>query len=173
MLAALFMFVGSAFAQSPVSFALEQGTQGKPTTLDGRLQLGLSLDGWVPGIGGTVQVGQRLRVDGKIFAGVPLASGLNWTGGTRVGLVSAPLSFDVGTKASVDVEIGAGARLTATGGGKANGTSWSLQEWLSSTLVYTPNGRWFLFGGVEAQDVSKTVLVPTAGVRVPLRSRNR
>ena len=171
MLAALLVFIQTASAQSPVSFALERGPQS--TTLDGRLQLGLSLSGWVPGVNGSVQVGQRLRVDGSLFGGVPIASGLKWTGGTKVGLYTAPIRIDLGSKASVDLEIGGGARLAATGGGKANTTHWGLQEWLSSTVVYTPNGRWFVFGGVEAQDVSKARIVPTAGLRVALPKKER
>lgn len=157
-----------AFANSPLTASVDVTEAGASTRLDTTIHLGLDLTGWDPAVGARLDIGHRVAVEGRLVAGVPLADGLTWTGGTTLGVHIAPVHMKLGSSGSVDVRLGTGLRAHAKLGGESKGP-WSLGSWLSSTLEVSPDGRWALFGGVVADDAGQ--VVPTAGVRVRLTER--
>lgn len=138
--------------------------------IDTDLHIGLDLTGWQPGLGARFDIGHRFSVEGKVYGGIPMADELSWTGGSSVGLHVAPLHVELGAGGELDLSLGVGARAGGRLGGDLQGAPWDLDGWLSTTLEVSPDGRWTLFGGLLATDLTeqRPTLLPTAGLRVKL-----
>jgi hypothetical protein len=154
-----------ALANSPLSATWSVEEDGEHARVASSVHLGLDLTGWRPGLGARLDLGQRVAVEGRVSGGLPLADGLSWTGGGRLGVVVAPIEVELGSSGSLAVHLGTGLQAETKIGGNARGP-WTLGGWLSSTLELSPDGRWTLFGGIVADDEGD--VVPTAGVRVRL-----
>ncbi len=124
----------------------------------GALHLGMELRGVDPGVAARFDLGQRVSVEGSVFAGVPRADGLKWTGGATLGLEFAPLSVQIGTKGTLDFRVGAGGVFSTKGNVQLEGAGFDWSEWAAGTLQLSPNGTWSIYAGLLATDV-----VPAAG----------
>jgi hypothetical protein len=178
LLASVFAFASGAFASEPVSDADVSGTyilqrDGDRRKASGALHLGMELRGVDPGVAARFDLGQRVSVEGSVFAGIPRAESLKWTGGASLGLELAPMRLQLGSKGSLDFRVGAGGVFTSKSHVhlEAGGFEWS--EWVAGTLQLSPNGSWSIYAGLLATDVvpatgDAPTLQPRTGVRFKL-----
>ena len=141
-------------------------TEGAQRKAAGAFHLGMELRGIDPGVSARFDLGQRVSVEGSVFAGVPQADGFRWTGGASIGLELAPVRFQIGTKGSLDFRLGAGGVFTTKGNVQLEGPGINWAEWAAGTLQLSPNGTWSIYAGLLATDV-----VPAAGEGPTLQPR--
>lgn len=154
-------------ADSTADAVMDVVQEGNRRTLNAAAHLGLDMSGMRPGVGARLDIGHRVGVDGTVYAGLPMAEGLKWTGGASVGLSFAPVRVQLGHKGSVDLRLGVGGRMQSISGVQVSvaGLDWSA--WASGTVELSPDGRWTVYGGLLADQLeSRAVLAPTGGVRL-------
>lgn len=151
---------------------------GAARRVAGAMHVGFDLTGPSPGLAARFDFGHRVSVEGLVFAGAPGPERLSWTGGGSIGLHVAPVRVHLGTRGTLDLKLGVGARATAAGGGSMTGGGFDLGGWGSGLLELAPDGTWSLYGGLLAVDPRGVdpavnagpgpVILPTAGVRFKL-----
>ncbi|MCB9673613.1 MAG: hypothetical protein H6737_00770 [Alphaproteobacteria bacterium] len=163
--------LAAAFADGPtVTATLDTEEVDGRKNLDTALHVGLDLRGLDPGLSGRFDLGHRVSVEGVVFAGIPTADRLKWTGGATLGLEVAPLRIQLGTHGSLDFRIGAGGMVKGATMASVEGAGLDLSEWAAGTLVLSPNGAWSFYGGLMASDMvsGQPTVEPKAGVRFKL-----